>query len=92
MKGTGKFTFYYLIVKSFKELNMIAVLSSLPDKNRSVNLFFVFELQIKKKCFTSQESMEIKKTVQLKTFQLSEAVRFDSALLNLPIIFHVSGN
>lgn len=36
--------------------------------------------------------MEIKKTVQLKTFQLSEAVRFDSALLNLPIIFHVSGN
>lgn len=49
MKGTGKFTFYYLIVKSFKELNMIAVLSSLPDKNRSVNLFFVFELQIKKK-------------------------------------------
>lgn len=92
MKGTGKFTFYYLIVKSFKELNIIAVLFLSQIKTDQLTFFCFWAANKKKKSFTSQESMEIKKTVQLKTFQLSEAVRFDSALLNLPIIFHVSGN
>lgn len=50
MKGTGKFTFYYLIVKSFKELNIIAVLFLSQIKTDQLT-FFCFWAANKKKMF-----------------------------------------
>lgn len=50
--------------ESLKELNTIPVLSSVSDKNRSVNRFCYWPA--KQKNFTFQESTEIKKPSSLK--------------------------